>query len=74
MSRDTVAKKSLMSLITADPYEMVNLRKEFPDIVEALMTRMEYYRLGVVPPQNKPSERIARIRARMKGYWVPWKD
>ena len=53
---------------------MVNLRKKFPDIVEALMTRVEYYRQGVVPPKNKPSESIARIMARMKGYWIPWKD
>ena len=60
--------------ITADPYEMVNLRKKFPYIVEALMTRLEYYRQGVVPPENKPSESIATIMARMKGYWIPWKD
>ena len=60
--------------ISADPYEMVNLRKKFPDIVEALMTRVEYYRQGVVPPEKKPSESIARILARMKGYWIPWKD
>ena len=60
--------------ISADPYEMVNLRKKFPDIVEALMTRVEYYRQGVVPPENQPSESIARIMARMKGYRVPWKD
>ena len=39
--------------ISADPYEMVNLRKKFPDIVEALMTRVEYYRQGVVPPQEQ---------------------
>ena len=60
--------------ITADPYEMVNLRKKFPDIVEALMTRVEFYRQSAVPPENKPIENLARITARLKGYWGPWKD
>ena len=60
--------------ITADPYEMVNLRKKFPDIVEALMTRVEYYRQGVVPPEKKPSVRKAWKTARRKGYWGPWED
>ena len=60
--------------ITADPYEMVNLRKKFPDIVEALMTRVEFYRQSAVPPENKPSESLARIMARRKRYWGPWKD
>ena len=60
--------------ITADPYEMVNLRKKFPDIVEALMTRVEFYRQSAVPPENKPSESLAWIMARMKRYWGPWKD
>ncbi|KAM7431612.1 hypothetical protein ABFA07_017850 [Porites harrisoni] len=60
--------------ITADPYEMVNLRNKFPDIVEALMTRVEYYRQGVVPPEKKPSVRKARKTARRKGYWGPWED
>ena len=60
--------------ISADPYEMVNLRNKFPDIVEALMTRVEYYRQGVVPPEKKPSESKARKMARRKGYWGPWKD
>ena len=41
---------------TADPYEMVDLSKQFPDIVEALMTRVEFYRQSDVPRENKPSE------------------
>ncbi|CAH3186617.1 unnamed protein product, partial [Porites evermanni] len=36
--------------ITADPYEKVDLSKQFPDIVEALMTRVEFYRQSAVPP------------------------
>ncbi|CAH3145273.1 unnamed protein product [Porites evermanni] len=60
--------------ITADPYEMENLRNKFPDIVEALMTRVEYYRQGVVPPEKKSSESKARKVARRKGHWGPWKD
>ena len=60
--------------ITADPYEIVDLSKQFPDIVEALMTRVEFYRQSAVPPENKPSESLAWIMARMKGYWGPWKD
>ena len=53
---------------------MVNLRNKFPDIVEALMTRVEYYRQGVVPPEKKPSVRKARKTALRKGYWGPWED
>ncbi|CAH3145265.1 unnamed protein product, partial [Porites evermanni] len=60
--------------ITADPYEIVDLSKQFPDIVEALITRVEFYRQSAVPPENKPSESLTRITARMKGYWRPWKD
>ena len=60
--------------ITADPYEIVDLSKQFPDIVEALMTRVEFYRQSAVPPENKPTENLARITARMKGYWGLWKD
>ena len=34
----------------------VDLSKQFPDIVEALMTRVEFYRQSAVPRENKPSE------------------
>ena len=53
---------------------MVNLRNKFPDIVEALVTRVEYFRQGVVPPEKKPSVGKARKTARRKGYWGPWED
>ncbi|XP_078357482.1 arylsulfatase B-like [Oculina patagonica] len=59
--------------ITADPTEQKDLSTKLPDVVKKLQDRVQSYIKGLVPPLNKPSDHRAKVVARHRGYWSPWK-
>ena len=58
--------------ITADPTEREDLSKKFPDIVEKLQERMQYYRSSAVASLSKPLSPKALETAMKNGVWGPW--
>eukprot|EP01102_Stenamoeba_stenopodia_P000517 TRINITY_DN10506_c0_g1_i2.p1 TRINITY_DN10506_c0_g1~~TRINITY_DN10506_c0_g1_i2.p1 ORF type:complete len:544 (+),score=114.88 TRINITY_DN10506_c0_g1_i2:55-1686(+) len=59
--------------ITADPCEYHNLASENPDVVEELLSRIDYYKSTMVPPANQPNDPAANP-ALHGGVWVPFQD
>ena len=59
--------------IEVDPCEYTNLADKEPDIVKALLERLEAYRETMVPPRYKPTDHAANPHFH-GGLWVPWKD
>lgn len=60
--------------ITADPTEHVDLSQKFPDVVNKLQERLEFYKKTAVPALNKPADSQAWDAARKNGIWTPWKS
>lgn len=59
--------------IKEDPCEFYNIADDYPEIVNELLTRLEWYRNTAVPPRNQPDDPTANPK--YHGYeWVPWKD
>jgi len=60
--------------LTTDPNERNDISSKYPDVVEKLKKRMEYYVQSTVPPLNEPRDPKAREAAMKNGCWGPWKD
>ncbi|KAK3740561.1 hypothetical protein QZH41_014952 [Actinostola sp. cb2023] len=58
--------------ITADPYEKENLKDKYPDIVQKLQDRVEFYRKTALPSAEKPKDPQAKKTAKENGAWTPW--
>ncbi|KAH7944165.1 hypothetical protein HPB52_016692 [Rhipicephalus sanguineus] len=59
--------------IVKDPCELNNLASERPDIVSALMKRLDAYRAVTVPIENLPFD-PASAPEYHNGTWAPWLD
>ena len=60
--------------LTTDPNERNDISSKYPDVVQKLKKRMEYYLQSTVPPLNKARDPKAREAAMKNGCWGPWKD
>ena len=60
--------------ISADPEERVDLSKTYPDIVEKMQTRVNYYMKSSVKPLFEKADPEALETARKNGIWGPWRD
>ncbi|EDO32709.1 predicted protein [Nematostella vectensis] len=58
--------------ITADPTERHDLSGKFPDIVNEMKKRVDFYRGGLVPPIIKKNDPKAVLTAIKNGAWSPW--
>ncbi|XP_077553937.1 arylsulfatase B-like isoform X2 [Haemaphysalis longicornis] len=59
--------------IVEDPCEYNNLASDKPQVVDRLLSRLEHYRSGSVPPGNVEVEAQASPDLH-DGVWVPWGD
>ena len=50
------------------------MSSKYPDVVQKLKERMEYYVKGTVTPLNKPPDPEAREAAKKNDCWGPWQD
>lgn len=75
---DQVTKKDRIEValynLTADPNERNDLSSKYPDVVQKLKERMDYYVKGTVTPLNKPPDPEAREAAKKNDCWGPWQD
>jgi len=75
---DQVAKNHRIEValynLTADPNERNDLSSKYPDVVQKLKERMDYYVKSTVTPLNKPPDPEAREAAKRNKCWGPWQD
>ena len=58
--------------IKEDPCEFNDLSKVHPDILQALLTRLDEYKSTMVPPRNNMTiDPLANPKLH-NGVWVPW--
>ena len=60
--------------ISADPEERVDLSKTYPDIVEKMQKRVNYYMKSSVKPLYEGPDPQSLETARKNGIWGPWRD
>ncbi len=66
-----VSISSCLYNITADPCEYHNLAAQYPNIVQTLTKRLQYYESGAAPIRNKPNDPKGSP-SEHNGMWVPW--
>ena len=59
--------------IKEDPNEEIELSTKEPEMLTAMLSRMQYYASTAVPPGNKPRDVHANPQYH-NGTWVPWDD
>ena len=70
----TVITEALYN-ITADPTEQTDVSTKYPDLVQKMKERMEYYKKGlIVPPLLKPNDPKAYEMTKRNGAWSPWEQ
>ena len=59
--------------IKEDPLEMIDLSETYPDKVEELLHRLQYYKQTSVPVYYPPCDKSS-VPSNHSGFWIPWAE